>query len=115
MKILPFRGYRYNTQKISSLDDVISPPYDQFKNDWDERFHGRHPYNISHIIMNPGSPEDTRMFWAKSLRRNLVSSGITTSAHEISGHMSLPIPIRRLFNELEPSKKSTIRGSRQRV
>ena len=78
MKILPFRGYRYNTQKISSLDDVISPPYDQFKNDWDERFHGRHPYNISHIIMNPGSPEDTRINNRYTRSRKLLNSWMNT-------------------------------------
>jgi len=76
MKILPFRGYRYNTQKISCLDDVISLPYDQFKNGWDKRFHGRHPYNISHIIMNPESPEDTRINNRYTRSRKLLNSWI---------------------------------------
>ena len=78
MKILPFRGYRYNTQKISSLDDVISLPYDQFKNGWDERFHGRHPFNIAHIIMNPVSPEDTRINNRYTRSRKLLNSWMNT-------------------------------------
>ena len=80
MKILPFRGYRYNTQKISCLDDVISLPYDQFEDDWDNRFHGRHPYNISHIIMNPESPKDSstsnRYTRSKQLLNSWIEEGI---------------------------------------
>ena len=44
MRILPFRGYRYNPNRIPNLDDVISLPYDQFKGSPDERFHQRHPF-----------------------------------------------------------------------
>jgi len=39
MQILPFRGYRYNPNRIPNLDDVISLPYDQFKGSRDDRFH----------------------------------------------------------------------------
>ena len=59
MRILPFRGYRYNPNRIPNLDDVISLPYDQFKGSPDERFHQRHPFNIAHLIMNPETSEDS--------------------------------------------------------
>lgn len=59
MQILPFRGFRYNPNRFSNLDDVISLPYDQFKGTRDERFHQRHPYNIAHLIMNPETGEDS--------------------------------------------------------
>ncbi len=59
MRILPFRGYRYNPNRIPNLDDVISLPYDQFKGSRDDRFHQRHPYNIAHLIMNPETSEDS--------------------------------------------------------
>lgn len=59
MRILPFRGYRYNPNRIPNLDDVISLPYDQFKGSRDERFHQRHPFNIAHLIMNPETGEDS--------------------------------------------------------
>ena len=59
MRILPFRGYRYNPDRIPNLDDVISLPYDQFKGLRDERFHQRHPFNIAHLIMNPETSEDS--------------------------------------------------------
>jgi uncharacterized protein (DUF1015 family) len=59
MRILPFRGYRYNPDRIPNLDDVISLPYDQFKGSRDERFHERHPFNIAHLIMNPETSRDS--------------------------------------------------------
>lgn len=59
MQIIPFRGYRFNPDRISNLEDVISLPYDQFKQHRDERFHDRHPYNIAHIIMNPKKRDDS--------------------------------------------------------
>lgn len=59
MRILPFRGYRYNPARIPNLDDVISLPYDQFKGSRDDRFHQRHPFNIAHLIMNPETSEDS--------------------------------------------------------
>lgn len=59
MRILPFRGFRYNPDRIPNLDDVISLPYDQFKGSRDDRFHQRHPFNIAHLIMNPQTGEDS--------------------------------------------------------
>ncbi|MBM3804326.1 MAG: DUF1015 domain-containing protein [Acidimicrobiia bacterium] len=59
MKILPFRGYRYNPEIVRDLDDVISPPYDQFKEGLDDLLFARHPYNMAHLIVNKESPADT--------------------------------------------------------
>jgi uncharacterized protein (DUF1015 family) len=59
MNILPFHGYRYNLAKIGKLDDVISPPYDQFKEGLDDLLYQRHPYNIARVIMNKETPEDS--------------------------------------------------------
>lgn len=59
MQIIPFRGYRFNPDRIANLEDVISLPYDQLKQHRDERFHDRHPYNIAHIIMNPKKGDDS--------------------------------------------------------
>jgi uncharacterized protein (DUF1015 family) len=59
MKIIPFRGYRYNPLKVKMLDDVISPPYDQYKEGLVDRLCDRHPYNITRIIMNKESSSDT--------------------------------------------------------
>ncbi len=59
MNILPFHGYRYNLAKIGKLDDVISPPYDQFKEGLDDLLYQRHPYNIARVIVNKETPDDS--------------------------------------------------------
>jgi len=59
MKILPFRGYRYNPEIIGRLDDVISPPYDQFKEGLDDLLFARHRYNMAHLIVNKETLADT--------------------------------------------------------
>ena len=59
MKILPFRGYRYNPEIIARLDDVISPPYDQFKEGLDGLLFARHPHNMAHLIVNKETAADT--------------------------------------------------------
>lgn len=59
MKILPFRGYRYNPEIIGKLDDVISPPYDQFKEGLDDLLFKRHHYNMAHLIVNKETVADT--------------------------------------------------------
>lgn len=59
MNILPFCGYRYNLNKAGKLDDVISPPYDQFKEGLDDQLYARNPYNMARLIMNKITPLDT--------------------------------------------------------
>ena len=80
MKILPFRGFRYNLAKISQLDDVISPPYDQFKEGLDDLLYRRHPYNIARIIMNKetplDSPTDNRYTRSKALLERWIQEGV---------------------------------------
>jgi uncharacterized protein (DUF1015 family) len=59
MKILPFCGFRYNQEIITKLDDVISPPYDQFKEGLDDLLFARHPHNMAHLIVNKETALDT--------------------------------------------------------
>jgi uncharacterized protein (DUF1015 family) len=59
MNILPFSGYRYNVEQIQNLDDVICPPYDQFKEGLDELLYQRHHYNFARLVVNKETPQDT--------------------------------------------------------
>jgi uncharacterized protein (DUF1015 family) len=80
MNIIPFRGYRYNLNKIGKMDDVICPPYDQFKKGLDEFLFARHPYNLARIIVNKIEPEDSeennRYSRSKALLDQWLSEGI---------------------------------------
>lgn len=48
-KILPFQALFYNQGKITSLADVVSPPYDVIDADLQERLYQRSPYNFCRV------------------------------------------------------------------
>ncbi|MFQ5957018.1 MAG: DUF1015 family protein, partial [Candidatus Brocadiales bacterium] len=57
--IAPFRGYRYNPEKIEDLSQVICPPYDVISPRAREEFYDRHIHNIIRIILGKDLPGDT--------------------------------------------------------
>ena len=48
--IKPFRGVRYNPQKISDLSTVVSQPHDRVRYGLQDRYYEQSPYNIARII-----------------------------------------------------------------
>ena len=50
-KVVPFKGIHYNTDKISSMADVVTPPYDVISQDQQKSFYNRHPNNIVRLIL----------------------------------------------------------------
>ena len=56
-QIIPFRGYRYNQEKINDPTDVVTPPYDRVYPDVQAACYARHPNNIVRIIK--GKPESS--------------------------------------------------------
>ena len=58
VRVVPFRGYRYNGESISDFGDVVSPPYDVIKGELIEMLHNRSPYNISHVIRGDKNAAD---------------------------------------------------------
>ncbi|MDR2757491.1 MAG: DUF1015 domain-containing protein [Planctomycetaceae bacterium] len=59
MEIKPFLGYRYNTQKITNLNDVVAPPYDVIDETLQDELYARHPNNVVRLILNKISPIDS--------------------------------------------------------
>lgn len=57
-KVLPFRGFLYNPDKVSG-DAVIAPPYDIISPDYRETLYKKSPYNIVRIDFGREMPEDT--------------------------------------------------------
>lgn len=49
--IKPFRGYRYNTQKVNT-QDVITPPYDVINDELKKTLSARSPYNFVNVLIN---------------------------------------------------------------
>lgn len=67
-EIRPFRGLRYNTNKVR-LQDVITEPYDRIPPPLQEDYYKRSPYNVVRIILgkeqDPESPEKDKYRRAK--------------------------------------------------
>lgn len=49
-EIQPFKGLRYNTEKVKSKD-VITEPYDRIPPSLQEEYYRRNPYNVVRIIL----------------------------------------------------------------
>ena len=58
-KIIPFRGYRYSTEKVGQISDVVTPPYDRVYPDVQAAAYERHPNNIVRIIKGKANPGDS--------------------------------------------------------
>ncbi len=57
-QIIPFRGIRYNPDKIAEMSTVVTPPYDRIDAEQQEAYYRRSPYNIVRIIKGRQQPGD---------------------------------------------------------
>lgn len=59
--IAPFRGLRFNPDKIANLDDVITPPYDVISEEDGAKFLDRNAYNMIQLDLrsNPNGTDET--------------------------------------------------------
>ena len=56
--IIPFRGYRFDPEKVGSVSDVVTPPYDRVYPDVQAACYERSPYNIVRIIKGKADSGD---------------------------------------------------------
>jgi len=56
--IVPFRGIRYDKEKVGDITNVVSPPYDRIYEREQSILYNRSPYNIVHITKGKPSPND---------------------------------------------------------
>lgn len=54
----PFRGIRYNPQKIESLAEVVTPPYDVIAADQQAAYYARSPFNVIRVELGQNRPDD---------------------------------------------------------
>ncbi len=57
--VIPFKGLRYNVDKVGDITDVIAPPYDVIKSDERIALEEKHPSNIVRLILSQPQPDDT--------------------------------------------------------
>lgn len=58
-RIYPFRAFRYNPEKVGSLETVATQPYDKITPEMQARYYGLSPYNLARIIKGRTEPSDT--------------------------------------------------------
>ncbi|WP_456433048.1 DUF1015 domain-containing protein [Thermosulfuriphilus sp.] len=77
--VVPFRGFRYNQEKIN-LEDVVAPPYDVVTPVQQESYLSRDAYNIFHLELGrilPGdNEEENRYTRASNLFKDWLAQGI---------------------------------------
>lgn len=56
--ILPFKGYRYNEDKIENLESILAPPYDFVSKHSGLKFYDMHPYNAIRLVSSKKLSED---------------------------------------------------------
>lgn len=57
-EIKPFRGYRYNPEKINDLGKVMAPPYYAISDEARETLYARDQYNAVRVVIGRDSTED---------------------------------------------------------
>lgn len=57
--IAPFRGLRYNPERVQDFDRVVIPPYDVISPAEQETFHGLSPHNMIRLELGMTQPGDT--------------------------------------------------------
>ncbi|NLW92165.1 MAG: DUF1015 domain-containing protein, partial [Syntrophomonadaceae bacterium] len=57
--IVPFRGLRYNQQKIADISKVVTPPYDIIDEAAQARYYADNPVNVIRLELGLIFPEDT--------------------------------------------------------
>lgn len=57
-KISPFRGVRYNLDRIKDVSLVVAPPYDVISSKRQEELYQLHPYNVIRLILGKKNQSD---------------------------------------------------------
>ncbi|HDS29459.1 MAG TPA: DUF1015 domain-containing protein [Firmicutes bacterium] len=79
IKVFPFRGIRYNAEKIGDLSEVVTQPYDKIDDKLMETYYKRHPNNFTRIIkarVEPDTHEDNRYIRARNYMHEWFNTGI---------------------------------------
>ncbi len=79
--VAPFRGVRYNPEKIGALDSVFAPPYDVINPQEQDALYEKSPYNVIRIILSK-IEGDEKYAHAAGTFRNWVKEGILIQDRE---------------------------------
>lgn len=79
IKIFPFRGIRYDAEKVGDLSAVVTQPYDKINDELMNTYYERHPHNFTRIIkakVEPDTHSDNRYLRARIFMHKWLKDGI---------------------------------------
>ncbi len=80
-RFFPFRGWRYNPEKVNDIGQTIAPPYDVITPAEQEHLYARSPYNFVRLILNK-APGEQRYHEAARFLREWEAHGIVVQEPE---------------------------------
>lgn len=97
--IKPFRAIRYDQEKIDSINNVISQPYDRVRYGLQDQYYELSPYNVTRIIKGKENeadgPEDNVYTRAKAFLNQWLEEGVLTREDQPAYyvyHQTFPLP-----------------------
>ncbi len=57
-EVRPLRGIRYNTEKVGTIANVVTPPYDVISKEAQAAYYARSPYNVIRLELGQTTAED---------------------------------------------------------
>ncbi|MHA1881767.1 MAG: DUF1015 domain-containing protein [Candidatus Thorarchaeota archaeon] len=79
VRVIPFKAYRYNSQKIDDMTKVVAPPYDIIKGKKVDEIQSLSKHNIAWVIKNKAQDGDTDTSNQYTRARDLLNQWIQDS------------------------------------
>ena len=74
--IMPFKGYRYNSDKFENIADVMAPPYDALSDEETDSYYDRNPYNAARLVSQKKYDTDSDLDNCYTRSRDFLKSWI---------------------------------------
>lgn len=75
-QVYPFKGLRFNQDKLGNIGDLVSLPYDKISLDKEGLYRKLSPYNIVRILLSEGRTSDDRYSDFKQIKDDWVAQDI---------------------------------------
>ncbi|MDF1538487.1 MAG: DUF1015 domain-containing protein [Candidatus Thorarchaeota archaeon] len=80
VRVVPFKAFRYNKEKIADISKTVAPPYDIIKGAKIDEIQSLSEYNIAWIIKNKPQENDTEESNQYTRARDLLNTWIAENA-----------------------------------
>ena len=89
-EVLPFKGLRYNTDKLK-IEDVVAPPYDIISPEEQDKLYEKSPYNVVRLILgkqiDSDDGKDNRYTRARVFLERWIQEGILVKEDAEKGYI----------------------------